>query len=94
MTHEEEDYYPTPKLDAMMARPEVWAKPDAVQSLLDELNLIINPLPSVAEDWEALHSMEDTAFHNAVSVLREYPEWRERILHKMQIVVDQHIPRW
>ena len=68
--------------------------PEAVQSVLDELNLIINPIPSLQGDWEALHSMEDTAFHHAVTAMVEHPEWRDRVLHKMQIVVDLEIPRW
>ena len=90
----EEAEYPTPKLDAMMRKPEVWAKPEAVQNVLDELNAIINPTPMRNGDWEYLHMAEDSALGHAVNAMIEYPEWRDRILQKMKIVVDLNIPRW
>jgi hypothetical protein len=90
----EEEEYPTPKLDAMLRRPEVWVMPEPVQSVLDELNLIINPVKENEGDWERLHGMEDEAFAHAVTVMIEHPEYRDRILHKMKIVVDLNIPRW
>lgn len=91
---QEEQDYPTPKLDAMLRRPEVWAKPDPVQEVLDALNKIIHPASHVKWDWEALHSMEDTAFHKAVKVMMDYPQYREQILLGMSHVIDLHIPRW
>lgn len=68
--------------------------PEPVQEVIDELNLIINPVASREGDWEFLHMEEDAVFHKAVKVMMDYPQYREQILLGMCHVVDLKIPRW
>jgi hypothetical protein len=90
----EESDYPTPKLDALFNRPEVFEMPEPVTGVLERLHKILHPQDHVKWDWEVLHSMEDEVFRMAVKVMLDYPQYREQILLTMSHVVDLHIPRW
>ena len=70
------------------------ATPERVQNVMDELKAIFYPDPKVEGDWEVLHDMQDTAFAHAVPVMIDYPQYREQILNRMLLIVNQHIPRW
>lgn len=71
-----------------------YTTPERVQNVVEELDAVRNPDPKIEGDWEVLHDMQDTAFAHAVGVMIDFPLYRERILARMLLIVEQHIPRW